>query len=99
MSDRGANIIKALEGQEVLFCFGHRMNNVLQRSFYQMSSKESRESDPAGRRTGTKHLLNALESSDEEFMSDEEISKRSSPSKQPEATIVSRIYQIVQKIY
>jgi hypothetical protein len=30
MSDHGSNIIKALEGHDLLFCFGHRTNNVLQ---------------------------------------------------------------------
>lgn len=88
MSDRGANIIKALEGHDVLFCFGHRMNNVLQRSFYQMSFKQSRESDTSGTRTASKRPLNTLDSSDEDSASEgeEEVSRRPSPSKQPEAT-------------
>lgn len=88
MSDRGANIIKALEGHDVVFCFGHRMNNVLQRSFYQTSCKQYREPDTNGTRTASKRPLNILDSSDEDLAEgDDDITKKPSPSKQPEATI------------
>ena len=36
LSDRGANLIKALEDYETLFCFPHRINNVLKTAFFQL---------------------------------------------------------------
>ena len=34
MSDRDANLIKALEDYETLFCFPHRIKNVLKTAFF-----------------------------------------------------------------
>jgi hypothetical protein len=41
MSDRGTNLIKALQGYQTLFCFPHRMNNVLKRGFFQLRSNRT----------------------------------------------------------
>jgi hypothetical protein len=42
MSDRGANLVKGLRDYETLFCFLHRINNVLKRSFFQLSSQRKK---------------------------------------------------------
>ena len=89
MSDRGSNIVKALEGQDVLFCFGHRINNVLQRSFYQIVLKHDKEEATISSLAASKRCWDIQESSDEELNSDnDEICKRPSPSKHPEAVVV-----------
>jgi hypothetical protein len=89
MSDRGSNIIKALEGHDVLFCFGHRINNVLQRSFYQIVSKKEKEITITTTITPSKRRLDIQSSSDEEFNSDnDEIFRKPSPSKHPQAVVV-----------
>lgn len=89
VSDRGANIKKALEGHEVLFCFGHRINNILQRAFYQIKSKKDRELQGATTTTNVrkKRRAKSSSSSDEEnSCDDDDICRKPSPSKQPEAT-------------
>jgi hypothetical protein len=89
MSDRGSNIIKALEGHDVLFCFGHRINNVLQRSFYQIIPKGDKEKTTNPTTTSSKRPLKIQDSSDEELDSDsDEICKKPSPSKHPQAVVV-----------
>ncbi|CAF3313778.1 unnamed protein product [Rotaria sp. Silwood2] len=40
ISDRGTNLIKALEDYETLFCFPHRINDVLKRAFFQLKSNQ-----------------------------------------------------------
>ncbi len=40
MCDRGSNFQKAFKGSNTLFCFGHRLNNVLKRSFFQNQRKK-----------------------------------------------------------
>lgn len=88
MSDRGSNIIKALEGHDLLFCFGHRINNVLQRSFYQIISKKDKDKPVNTTSTSSKRRFAIQESSDEELDSDnDEICTRPSPSKHPEAVV------------
>ena len=90
MSDRGSNLIKALEGQEVLFCFGHRLNNVLQRAFYQTGKKQDGNDRISTFSKSSKRSSRTTESSDENVETeDEEITKKKpSPSKQPEATVI-----------
>jgi hypothetical protein len=43
MCDRGSNFQKAFNGFNPLFCFGHRLNNILKRTFFQnqMKTKKS----------------------------------------------------------
>ncbi|CAF4400352.1 unnamed protein product, partial [Rotaria sp. Silwood2] len=43
ISDRSPNIRKTLEGQCVLFWFGHRLNNVLGKAFYQIKPAKDKE--------------------------------------------------------
>ncbi|CAF1419094.1 unnamed protein product [Adineta steineri] len=89
MSDRGSNIIKALEGHDLLFCFAHRINNVLQRSFYQIITKTKKEKTGNTTPCSTKRRLPVQDSSDESADSDnDEICTRPSPSKHPQAVIV-----------
>lgn len=90
MSDRGSNLVKALEGQDVLFCFGHRLNNVLQRAFYQTGKKREGNDRISTFPTSSERSSRTAESSDEDVETeDEEVAKKKpSPSKQPEATIV-----------
>ena len=38
MLDRGPNLIKALENYEALFCFPHRINNVLKTVFFSIKN-------------------------------------------------------------
>lgn len=42
MSDRGANLVKALREYDTLFCFLHRINNVLKRAFFQSRNQQNR---------------------------------------------------------
>ena len=42
MSDRGANLVKALREYDTLFCFLHRVNNILKRAFFQSKNKQNR---------------------------------------------------------
>ncbi|CAM4847109.1 unnamed protein product, partial [Rotaria magnacalcarata] len=89
MSDRGSNIIKALEGHDVLFCFGHRINNVLQRAFYQTGPKQDKQANNGLAVTPVKRRIDIQDISDEELDSDvEDIYKRPSPSRHHEATII-----------
>lgn len=92
MSDRGSNIIKALEGQDVLFCFGHRINNILQRSFYQIVLKQDKLENVMLPITPSKRPY-LQDSSDSECDSDNDaIFKKPSPSKYPEAvTILAKL--------
>jgi hypothetical protein len=39
--DRGSNFRKAFSGFQPLFCFGHRLNNVLKRAFFQHQNRRS----------------------------------------------------------
>ncbi|CAF4781391.1 unnamed protein product, partial [Rotaria sp. Silwood2] len=41
MSDRGTNLIKALQTYETLFCFPHRINNVLKRALFQQKIRQT----------------------------------------------------------
>ncbi|CAF1483516.1 unnamed protein product [Adineta steineri] len=47
MIDRGPNLMKALKPYRPLNCYGHRMNNVLKRSFFQINKKK-RKNETAG---------------------------------------------------
>ena len=86
MSDRGSNIIKALENHDLIFCFAHRINNVLQRSFYQIVPKKEKANGTTP--TASKRRLVVDDSTDEEFDSDsDDICARPSPSKYPQATV------------
>ena len=40
MSDRGANLVKALREYDTLFCFLHRINNILKRAFFQSKNNQ-----------------------------------------------------------
>ena len=86
ISDRGSNIKKALEGHDVLFCFGHRINNVLQKAFYQIKPRKGKEIEATTTMVSRKRPIKASDTSDEEDTSDDEAYKKPSPSKQPEAT-------------
>ena len=41
MCDRGSNFRKAFSGFQPLFCFGHRLNNILKRAFFQHQKRGS----------------------------------------------------------
>lgn len=40
VSDRGSNLVKALENFNVIHCFLHRLNNILKRTFYSAGTRE-----------------------------------------------------------
>ena len=40
--DRGSNFIKALAQYEPVYCFGHRLNNVLKIGFFQQQEKKAK---------------------------------------------------------
>ncbi|CAF4282376.1 unnamed protein product [Rotaria magnacalcarata] len=42
-TDRGSNILKALKGYPVVYCFAHRINNVLKLAFYQTAQKKEKQ--------------------------------------------------------
>ena len=44
--DGGTNLVKALKPYRSLYCYGHRLNNVLKRSFFQ-SNKKKRKNETA----------------------------------------------------
>lgn len=58
MSDRGANLLKALRDYETLFCFLHRINNVLKRSFFQLSSQREKSDRSRTHPSATSSLNN-----------------------------------------
>jgi hypothetical protein len=43
VSDRGSNIRKVLEEYEVVFCSAHRLNNILERLFFQSEKKKKKK--------------------------------------------------------
>jgi hypothetical protein len=88
VSDRGSNIKKALEGHDILFCFGHRINNVLQRTFYQIIPTTKQVTAVATTTAPKKRRITAHISSEDEISAedDDEVYRKPSPSKQPEAT-------------
>lgn len=43
VTDRGSNLVKALEDYEVVNCFAHRLNNILKRTFYSAGTAEKNE--------------------------------------------------------
>jgi len=98
VSDRGSNIKKALEGHDVLFCFGHRINNVLTRTFYQVGSWKKEEPQATTATPRKKRRIQIPDSSDDEGSSeDDEVYKRPSPSKEPEATISLSSLPVIPK--
>lgn len=42
MSDRGSNFVKALKNFFVIWCFAHRLNNVLKLCFFTAATKEDK---------------------------------------------------------
>jgi hypothetical protein len=45
MSDRGSNFVKVFQDFNPLFCFGHRLNNVLKTTFFQHVKTKKKGSD------------------------------------------------------
>ena len=86
ISDRGSSIKKALEGQDVLFCFGHRVNNILQKTLYQIKPRKVKELRATTTIVSRKRPTKISDTSNDEDTSDDEVYKKPSPSKQPEAT-------------
>ena len=64
VSDRGANLVKGLRDYETLFCFLHRINNVLKRSFFQLSSQRKKSDLTNTTRPASASLLNDNENDD-----------------------------------
>ncbi|CAF4557748.1 unnamed protein product [Rotaria socialis] len=42
-SDRGANLVRALRNYDTLFCYPHRLNNILKRAFFQSKSNKEQQ--------------------------------------------------------
>src|SRR5690349_19928261 len=64
MSDRGKNLIKALQGYETLFCFPQRINNVLKRAFFQLKIHRTSTAATAQTTTTTTSLGPGVATSD-----------------------------------
>ena len=64
MSDRGANLVKGLRDYETLFCFLHRINNVLKRSFFQLSSQRKKSDSTNTTHPSAASVLNGNENDD-----------------------------------
>ncbi|CAF1043629.1 unnamed protein product [Adineta ricciae] len=45
VSDRGPNLVCALRRYNTLFCYPHRLNNILKRSFFQTERQEKKKKD------------------------------------------------------
>lgn len=58
--DRGSNLKKALEKFHVVHCVGHRLNNVLQKVFYQAETAKAKKDVAFG-----ESYLNVIEEDDE----------------------------------
>lgn len=68
VSDRGSNIKKVLEEEEVVFCSGHRINNILEKVFFQNEEKNKREE----KKKITQQSINKFEQLDDEVMNEVE---------------------------
>jgi hypothetical protein len=64
ISDRGTNLIKALQDYETLFCFPHRINNVLKRAFFQLKANRTSTNTIAAVHTTTKSLSSGVDTDD-----------------------------------
>ena len=69
VSDRGSNFVKCFRqmGVQPLYCFGHRLNNVLKKVFFQNETLNKRKQTPflAAATTTTQPLLDDYDSSSE----------------------------------
>lgn len=74
MSDRGSNFQKAFKSFNPLFCFGHRLNNVLKRGFFQTQKKKKKKtptSDHAPDDTSPSAAIDSSVDLEEEISTDE----------------------------
>ena len=87
ISDRGSNFVKGFRCYDPLFCFGHRLNNIIKTSFFQNERNKKRKTEststigapslsndnmPPQEHTNTFSILNHELSSEEESEDDEE---------------------------
>lgn len=64
MCDRGSNFQKGFKGFDPLFCFGHRLNNILKRSFFQnQTKKKAKTSEHLNSNNGVPETTSPLASS------------------------------------
>jgi hypothetical protein len=73
VSDRGSNIKKVLEEEEIVFCSGHRVNNILERLFFQNEEKNKRDAQKKKKQQSLKKVQQ-VEVEDEE--EDEDIDEQ-----------------------
>ncbi|CAF3835637.1 unnamed protein product [Rotaria sp. Silwood1] len=45
VSDRGPNLVKALKPYRPIYCYAHRLNNILKRSFFQSQKKKNKNEE------------------------------------------------------
>ena len=79
MCDRGSNFRKAFKSFQPLFCFGHRLNNVLKRAFFQHLKKTSSLDHPlfsvdGSFTTAITSSSSAIQPAEEIFTDDSEMS-------------------------
>jgi hypothetical protein len=83
MCDRGTNLVKALQNYETLFCFAHRINNVLKRGFFQLkSNQKATNSSATTQTTASSTTTSGKIDSDESSSSTEEEEEIIKPTKQ-----------------
>jgi hypothetical protein len=73
MCDRGSNFQKAFKGSNPLFCFGHRLNNVLKRSFFQNQRKKMASRVDHGLTAASAAVTTTIASTSSGIDSEEEI--------------------------
>ena len=73
VSDRGSNFVKCFRqmGVQPLYCFGHRLNNILKKVFFQHETLKKRKQTPLSlATTTTQRLINDSDSGSESELAD-----------------------------
>ncbi len=90
VTDRGPNLVKALKPYRSIYCYGHRLNNVLKRSFFQ-TNKKKKKNETAGAQTSAVQPNKKGKYSDLSTSSSEEDIELTLPVKKKKRTRVAAV--------
>ncbi|CAF1516085.1 unnamed protein product [Adineta ricciae] len=71
VSDRGPNLVKALKPYHPIYCYAHRLNNLLKRSFFQSTQKQKQKETSASEASATSSKTNNEDDSSTSSSEDE----------------------------